>query len=72
MFIHLLVYSLVRKVLEAQGVELHGKYVGREMLATAQTFHLQRPTVPLSNIFAWLVILQYSETGSSPTVKLHL
>lgn len=51
---------------------LHGKHVGGEMLPTAQTFHLQRPTVSLSNIFACLEILRDSKTRSRPTVNFHL
>lgn len=51
---------------------LHSKPVGGEMLPTAQTFHPQKPAVPLSNIFAGLVDLKCSETGWSPVVNLHL
>lgn len=51
---------------------LHSKPVGEEMLPTAQTFHPQKPAVPLSSIFARSVGLKYSETGWGPIVNLDL
>lgn len=59
----LLVYPFAKVVLESKAYPLHGENTGGKMLATGQTFHLWRRAMPLSNIYASLLILQYRETG---------